>query len=269
MAETGSDIASLLATTPADQRLETELLIAHALGWSRAKVLAFSETEPATDVLETLTAQLKRLRNGEPLAYLTGEREFFGLEFAVNPSVLIPRPDTELLVELAIDQSPRNAHVLEMGTGSGAIAVSLKHTRPDLTVTASDKSAAALATASTNAERHGCEINFVLSDWYQNLSGQYAVILSNPPYIAAHDPHLSALQHEPVEALVAGPKGLDDYQAIASGVAKQLLPNGLLFVEQGADQAAAVAEVFAGAGLTNVVTYDDLAGHQRVTRAQL
>jgi len=186
----------------------------------------------------------------------------------VNPSVLIPRADTELLVELALAQSPANARVIDMGTGSGAIAVSLKHARPDLDVTASDKSAAALAVAEANAKRHDCQINFVLSDWYQNLTGQFDIIISNPPYLAVDDAHLNALQYEPREALIAGAGGLDDYRKIAAGAVGRLTADGALFVEQGADQADAVVAVFTQAGLANTVTYDDLAGHRRVTRAQ-
>lgn len=231
-------------------------------------MLAFSEETPDPSVAEVLQSKLRRLHGGEPLAYLTGEREFFGLALEVNPDVLIPRADTELLVELAVEHSPQNAHVIDMGTGSGAIAVSLKHARPDLNITASDKSSAALAVAEANARRHNCCINFVLSDWYENLSGQYDLIISNPPYIAANDPHLSALQHEPVEALIGGIDGLDDYRQIATGATARLNQEGLVFVEQGADQADAVAALFTHAGLANTLTYNDLAGHRRVTRAQ-
>jgi len=252
------DIAALLANAPPDLSFDTELLIAHTLGWSRAKVLAFSEVTPEASVAAVLQTKLQRLQSGEPLAYLTGVREFFGLEFTVNPNVLIPRPDTELLVELAIEHSPPNARVIDMGTGSGAIAVSLKH----------DKSAAALTVAKANAKRHDCQIHFVLSDWYQNLTGQYDVIISNPPYIAIADPHLDALQHEPMEALIAGANGLDDYRKIAAGAADRLTPTGVIFVEQGANQADDVAAVFTEAGLANTLTYEDLAGHRRVTRAQ-
>jgi len=272
MAESTSDktpdIASLLASAPPDKRFDTELLIAHAMGWSRAKVLAFNEVKPEESQVAALQTQLHRLHSGEPLAYLTGEREFFSLLFDVNPSVLIPRADTELLVELALAQSPANARVIDMGTGSGAIAVSLKHARPDLDVTASDKSAAALAVAEANAKRHDCQINFVLSDWYQNLTGQFDIIISNPPYLAVDDAHLNALQYEPREALIAGAGGLDDYRKIAAGAVGRLTADGALFVEQGADQADAVVAVFTQAGLANTVTYDDLAGHRRVTRAQ-
>ncbi len=261
-------VKSLLAGAPAELRFDTELLIARALGWNRAKVFAFGEVEPTADVLEKLAPELARLHAGEPLAYITGSREFFGLEFTVSPDVLIPRADTELLVELAIDQCPTNARVADLGTGSGAIAVSLKHARPDLSIVAVDRSAAALTVAANNAARHGCDIECVISDWYQNLNGQFDVVISNPPYIRADDPHLPSLRFEPVEALVAGALGLDDYKKLAAGAATKLAPGGLLFVEQGADQADAVANLFTQSGLTDIVTYNDLAGHCRVTRAR-
>ena len=261
-------IATLLASAPKIARLEAEILIARALDWNRAKVLAFSEVEPPAAVLEKLQADLARLHTGEPLAYITGNREFYGLEFMVCPGVLIPRPDTELLVELAIEHCPLNARVVDLGTGSGAIAVSLKNSRADLTVVAVDRSATALAVAKQNAQRHGCDIECVESDWYQRLGGQFDVVISNPPYIRAGDPHLHSLRFEPPEALIAGARGLDDFQKIATGAGEKLVPGGRLFVEQGADQAEDVARAFAQAGLVGIVTYNDLAGHCRVTQGQ-
>lgn len=262
-------IDSLLNQTPRELRLETELLVAAAMNWNRSKVLAFGETEISESLLPGLNSQLNRLTNGEPFAYITGRREFFGLEFEVTSDVLIPRADTELLVELALSHSRPNARVVDLGTGSGAIAVSLAHARADLTITATDTSTAALEVAQRNAARHDCDIRFVTSEWFQQLAGEFDVIVSNPPYVRSDDPHLSDLSFEPQGALIAQQDGLEDIQAIVAGAPLQLTAHGALLIEHGFDQAADVAALFKQHGFAKVELHKDLAGQPRVTSGRL
>ena len=266
-------VKSLLDAAPRELRFETELLLAQALNWSRSRVLAFAE-EVIEDVIDASRfAQLKdhlaRLHGGEPLAYITGHREFFSLEFAVTPDVLIPRPDTELLVELALEHSPEGARVADLGTGSGAIAISLKHARPDLQLTATDVSEAALHLAKQNAARHNCSIDFILSDWLQQLSGPLEVIVTNPPYVRPNDPHLPGLRFEPASALIANAEGLADIQQICAQAPHALTAGGKLMIEHGYDQAEDVAELLRAQGFSAVCTHRDLAGHPRVTQGSL
>ncbi len=258
-------IDSVLNRTPRELRLETELLVAAAMDWSRSKVLAFGETEIPDALLPALNSQLDRLTNGEPLAYITGQREFFGLEFDVTPDVLIPRADTELLVELALNYSRPDARVVDLGTGSGAIAVSLAHSRSDLTITATDTSTAALEIAQRNATRHECDIRFVTSEWFKQLAGEFDVIVSNPPYVRCGDPHLSDLSYEPQPALIAQQDGLADIQAIVAGAPLALAADGVLLIEHGFEQAASVAALFNQHGFANVELHKDIAGQPRVT----
>jgi len=262
-------VGSLLANTPKEQQLETQLLIAHALNCNRANVLAYPETTVDSKTVPTLLHSLQRLRDGEPYAYIVGSREFYGLEFSVNPNVLIPRPDTELLVELAVEHCPQNARVVDLGTGSGAIAVSLKHARPDLQITATDLSAGALQVAKENAAKHGCEIKFVESHWYADLQGTYDTILSNPPYIKPDDPHLPALSHEPQSALVARHNGMADIQTITAGAANALTPEGVLLIEHGYDQEVAVRIGFQRHGFDRIKTHKDLAQIPRAAMGRL
>lgn len=265
-------IGSLLARTPRTLQLDAQLLIGHALNCSRAHVMAHSEKELGAKDAQSVAALITRREAGEPLAYLLGEREFFGLTLAVSPSVLIPRADTELLVEQCLALAKPNARVLDLGTGSGAIAIALKHSRPDLIVTALDKDPAALAVAQGNAQRHACEVHWLLSDWFQAFNGekkppQFDFIVSNPPYIAHQDPHMEELRFEPHQALVAGQDGLADYRVICAEAARYLASDGLLLLEQGAQQAAAVAELLQRNGFRELTTRQDLAGHERVTLA--
>ena len=264
-----SRIDALLSEAPGELRLETELLIARAMGWTRARVLAFGEHEINGELLCELQKQLTRLASGEPFAYITGTREFFGLDFKVTPDVLIPRPETELLVEIALATSPQRASVVDLGTGSGAIAISLAHKRPDLSVTATDFSADALAIAQHNAERLDAQLKFVQSNWFEALKGKFDTIISNPPYIRTKDPHLVAISHEPQQALVAGQSGLDDIITIVSQARGYLKTNGNLLIEHGYDQATEVAELFEHHGFTQIQTHLDLAGHSRVTTGRL
>jgi release factor glutamine methyltransferase len=212
---------------------------------------------------------VRRRLAGEPVAYLTGRREFWSLDLEVTPDVLVPRPETELLVEraLAVLAGVQAPAVLDLGTGSGAIALAIASTRPDAAVTATDASPAALAVAERNARRLGISnVSFRAGDWYAALDrGRFDVILSNPPYVAAGDPALAALAHEPLRALVAGPDGLAALAAVAAGARERLRPGGWLLVEHGAGQGAAVRDLLTRAGLASVATRADLAGHERAS----
>jgi release factor glutamine methyltransferase len=250
-------------------RLETELLIADALNWNRSRVLAFSEHQVPEALVPALLNNLERLKSGEPYAYIVGKREFYGLEFIVTPSVLIPRPDTELIVELARERCSPAAHVVDLGTGSGAIAVSLAHVRSDLNITATDKSSEALKVAERNAKQNNCTLHFKLSDWYSELHKTYDIVLSNPPYIHPNDPHLPALAHEPQSALVANEDGMADLAAIIGGAPRHLNADGQLLVEHGFDQSSDVAALFEQHGFENICLHKDLAGQPRVTSGSL
>ena len=249
-------------------RLDAQLLLLHALGRAphdRAWLLAHDTDAMPDAAWSALAAQLLRRRAGEPVAYLLGEKEFHGLSLQVDSRVLVPRPDTETLVEWALHclegrPAPR---VLDLGTGSGAIALALQHARPDAQVDAVDASADALAVAAANAARLGLPVRFAQADWLDGAGTGYAVIASNPPYIAAGDPHLPALRHEPSSALVSGTDGLDDIRRIVQDAPAHLAEGGWLLLEHGHDQAAAVRELLAARGFAEVQSRDDLAGIQR------
>lgn len=267
------DVAAIrqaLALQQDEARSEVQALLQAVLGVNRAYLLAHPErvfTEPEGIRYQ---AWLQRRLQGEPLAYIVGEREFFGLRFKVTPATLIPRADTELLVELALARiSSEGAHVLDLGTGSGAIALSIAHNRPDIEVTAPDASEAALLVARENAQRLNIRnTTFVQSDWFSALSGQrFDVVVSNPPYIAEADPHLKQgdLRFEPLRALAAGADGLDDIRRIVSQACAHILPGGWLLLEHGYDQAAAVRELLLQTGYAEVFSARDLAGIERVS----
>jgi release factor glutamine methyltransferase len=206
--------------------------------------------------------------NGEPIAYIVGEREFFGLPFHVSPAVLIPRPETELLVELTLERLPQNGSVLDMGTGSGAIAVAIAHTRPDTRVAAIDLSATALAVARQNAVRNGTSVVFLQSDWYDAVENRrFDVIAANPPYIVKDDVHLSQgdLRFEPIDALTDHADGLSALRTIIDGASQHLAPGGWVLMEHGYDQAAAVRELLRAQGFSDVQSWKDLASIERVT----
>ena len=261
----GRSLGQVLAQSPLDP-LETRILLGHALGLSRVQLITRTDRLLGVDDAACLHALFERRLAGEPIAYLTGEREFYGLGFRVTPAVLIPRPDTELLVELACARLPHGGSLLDMGTGSGAIAVAIAHARPDAQVSALDASAAALDVARFNAGRHGMQIDFVQSDWYTGLAPQrFSMIVANPPYIVAGDCHLAEgdLRFEPVDALTDHADGLSALRAILQGAPDFLEDGAWLLMEHGYDQAAVVRELLQG--WDGVESWRDLAGIERVT----
>ncbi len=262
-------IEALLRAAQIDP-LEARILLAHALGCTRVQLVIRARDELTPEQAANAGKLFARRRSGEPIAYITGEREFYGLGFSVTPAVLIPRHETELLVELALDRLPENGHALDLGTGSGAIAVAIAHARPDAQVTATDASMAALEVARSNATRNAVSIRFLLSDWYQDISDRFDLIVSNPPYIAAGDPHLTQgdLRYEPSSALTDDADGLSDLAAIIEGAPARLHPGGWLLMEHGHDQADAVRTLLARAGWQRPQSWLDLAGIERVTGAQ-
>lgn len=248
--------------------LDAELLLGHVLGLPRARLIADDRRILDADESRRFEALLERRAAGEPVAYLTGRRGFWTLELEVTPDVLVPRPETELLVELALARLPAgHCRVLDLGTGSGALALAIAAERPDALVDAVDDSAAATAVAERNAGRAGLgNLRFGIGHWYAPVGGRrYHVIVANPPYLAADDPHLPALAFEPRRALVAGPSGLEALAEIAVAAPAHLLPGGWLIAEHGEAQGEAVRGMWRGAGLLEVQTFPDLAGRERAT----
>jgi release factor glutamine methyltransferase len=250
--------------------LEARMLLERVLGKTCAWLIAHADEAAGTGAEQAFAALAERRARGEPIAYILGEREFYGLEFGVTRAVLIPRPETELLVELALDRIPANAavRVLDLGTGSGAIAVALAKLRPQARVTAVDVDYAALAVARANASRHGVSVRFFCGDWFGALSGEtFDLIVSNPPYVGARDPHLLTgdVRFEPQRALVGGADGLDCIRAIVAGARAHLRPGAWLLFEHGYDQAEACRALLEAHGYREVQTWPDLAGIPRVS----
>ena len=263
--------ALLSARQAGVDRLDAQLMLCELLEQSRTWLLAHDRDLIAPDTLARFQSWVTRRAQGEPLAYLLGDKEFFGLSLQVNPHVLIPRPDTEILVEWALEHlaAQPEQNVLDLGTGSGAIALALQHRCPQAHVTAVDASAGALQTAQHNAQKLNLPVRFLLGSWLQPVQGEsFDLIVSNPPYIAEHDPHLQALTHEPITALTAGPDGLDDLRHIVLAARDHLRPGGWLLLEHGYDQAEAVAALLAQAGYTRIETRRDLGGNTRCTGGQ-
>jgi release factor glutamine methyltransferase len=254
--------------------LDAELLLAHVLGQTRARLRSHPEATLAAGQTQLYLELIGRRAAGEPLAYLTGRREFWSLDLAVTPAVLIPRPETELLVERALVLGTRAAsRVADLGTGSGAVALALAHERPGWQLVATDISAAALAVARANAAALGlARVEFLEGSWYEPLRGaRFDLLVSNPPYVAANDPVLAdaALAHEPPLALTPpGGDALAALRILAHGAAAHLVPGGWLLLEHGATQAAAVRGELVAAGLAHVRSHRDLAGHERMTEGQ-
>ncbi len=258
-------------------RLDARLLIEHVASCSHADLLAHPSRPLSARQVRQLEALVQRRTSGEPLAHLVGSVGFYGREFRVNADVLVPRPETELLVELALERV-RALHepaVADLGTGSGVLAISLKCLCPQARVVAVDLSPAALAVARMNAALHGVSIRFLEGDWYGPLGGErFDLIVANPPYVAMSDPHLESggLPFEPRMALtdgVAGGDGLDCTRVIVGGAAMHLLPGGCLLIEHGHDQGEAVRQLLQEAGLAGMATWSDLAGIERVSAARV
>ena len=261
-------------------RLDAQLLLLHALGKShadRAWLLAHDTDALSDDVTRQFDALAERRAAGEPLAYLVGYQEFFGLRLQVDPRVLIPRPDTETLVNWSLDllQSdalPADAAILDLGTGSGAIALAiaqhLKTAGRPARVTAADASAGALAVARENALGLGLDVVLIESNWFENVGERFHLIATNPPYVANADPHLADLTHEPLDALTAGADGLDDLRQIIEQAPGYLHSGGWLLLEHGFDQALAVRELLTQRGFMQVRSRLDLAGIERCSGGQ-
>ncbi len=270
LAHAARQLAEALDLPPREARLEAQILFAHALGVNRAWLIGHDRDSLTPDQESTVEALLMRRLAGEPVAYLLGEREFYGRPFQVTPDVLIPRPDTELLVELALQRLPQDAalNVLDVGVGSGAVAISLALERPRCRVTGVDLSAGALRVAEANAEALHAAVEFLASDVYVALGARrFHLIASNPPYIATADPHLERgdLRFEPPQALASGCDGLDLIRRLVSEAPTHLEAGGWLLLEHGWDQAAAVRALLCQRGFGAVFSATDLAGHERVT----
>jgi release factor glutamine methyltransferase len=262
------------------ERLDAHLLLAHVLGQSRAWLLAHGDDTLPAPQAAVFDALVARRAAGEPFAYLVGEREFHGLTLAVSDAVLVPRPDTETLVDWALEllqvelRDTARPALLDLGTGSGAIALALKNGCPRARVWAAERSPDALAVARANASRLALDVRFAQGDWWAALEGAqdapvFDLVASNPPYIAADDPHLAALTHEPLAALVAENGGLADIVRIATGARGPLRAGGWLLFEHGWEQAAAVRHILERAGFGEVQTRVDIEGRARCTGGRL
>lgn len=251
--------------------LDAQVLLAHVLGVARVRLRSHPESAPGGAAAGRYRALLERRATGEPLAYLTGEKDFWTLRLKVTPAVLIPRPETELLVERALALWPAGRpRVADLGTGSGAIALALASARPTWTMLASDVSPDALATARANAAALGLsQVEFRLGSWFEALGEErFDLLVSNPPYVAADDPHLAHLAHEPRLALTPGSDALACLRTIIRGASAHLQPGGWLLLEHGATQAEEVRDELVLAGLRHVRSHRDLAGLERMTEGQ-
>jgi release factor glutamine methyltransferase len=254
---------------------EARLLLAHVIDRDRAWLAAHGDAPLTRDQALAFDALARRRRDGEPVAYLIGRREFFGLDLEVTRDVLIPRPETEVLVELALGwlDKDASARVLDLGSGSGAVALAIARERPHAAVVGADISGAAIALARRNAERLGIgNVTFIESDWFARVPPErFALIVANPPYVAEEDPHLGRgdLRFEPASALASGNEGLDAIRAIVAAAPGYIAPGGALAFEHGHDQAAAAQALLRDAGFGEITSARDLAGIQRVTYGRL
>lgn len=268
-------LVKALDLEPREARLEAQILAAHALGVNRAWLVAHDRDGLPLDEANNVETLIARREKGEPVAYILGEREFYGRMFTVSPDVLIPRPETELLVEAALERLPKDrpARILDLGTGSGCIAISIALARPNCEVTAVDASLAALEVARLNAARLAAEgIRFQVSDWYARIDVKnFDIVVANPPYIVETDEHLRRgdLRSEPVSALAAGRDGLKDIRRIIAEAPSHLGATGWLLLEHGYDQASACADLLLAAGFTNIGCLQDFARLDRVSMGRL
>lgn len=250
-------------------RLEAELLLSHVLGTDRIHVIADADRSLSASELESFREAIKRRRKGEPVAYIRGQKEFYGRVFRVDRRVLVPRPDTETLIDVALACLLDHAapQILDLGTGSGCVAITLQLERPDARVCATEVSAAALAVARANAQTLGASVTFLQGDWFAALGpgAAFDLIVSNPPYVACADPHLAALRHEPPLALTDGGNGLQCLSILIAGARTYLCGEGWLALEHGYDQAAAVGQRMQDAGFRQVTVHRDAGGQTRVT----
>lgn len=259
-----------LAPTSASARIDADCLLQHVLQKDRAWLRAHADDVMGADAASHFEVLLQRRLAGEPVAYLTGERGFWSLDLQVTPATLIPRPDTEVMVEWALELVPPGARlrVLDLGTGSGAIALAVKRSRPACTVCAVEASPAALAVAAANARRLELDVVFRESDWFAAVAGEYFdLLLSNPPYIAPDDIHLGQgdLRFEPRSALAAGEEGLQDLRRIAEAAPTHLVTGGWLLLEHGFAQGDAVRGLLSRQGFADIATRRDLGGQERIT----
>lgn len=267
-------LAQIQANSPLEP-LETRMLLCHVTAYTRVQLITQSELYLSDGQLEQLNLLTAQRLAGEPIAYLLGQREFFGLNFKVTPDVLIPRPDTELLVELALERTSKGSQLLDLGTGSGAIAIAIAAQDQQIKVSAADISPTALTIARFNATQllnTNTEIQFHLSDWYSAIPAQkFHTIVSNPPYIVKDDIHLSQgdLRFEPIDALTDHSDGLSAYRKIIKGAPAYLHSDGWLLMEHGYDQSDAVQALLKAAGFTEVQSWPDLAGILRVSGGRL
>ncbi len=265
-------IKELLSSAPAllkhdTARLDTELLLCQAIEKNRSFLFAFDETQPTSEQLKQFNHNFQRALSGEPIAYILGTQAFWDIELDVNKDVLIPRADTEILIETALDKIPKQSQsILDLGTGSGAIALALKSARPDCQIHALDFSASACLTAQNNRKKLELDITITQSSWLDAIADNCIdVIVSNPPYIEENDPHLKALGYEPITALVAKNDGLADYQSICKEASRVLTQQGLVIFEHGYNQAQSVAQILSNAGFINIQTIKDFGNNPRVT----
>lgn len=268
-----SDVRHILTAASArlGERIDAELLLLHVLQQPRSWLIAHADDALPADVVSAYAALLDRRGQGEPVAYITGRRGFWSFDLEVTPATLIPRPETELLVELALERLPRDTacRVADLGTGSGAIALAIACERPNVRVIAIDASEAALVVARRNAQRYGLDkVSFLQGDWLAPLAGrQLELIVSNPPYIESADPHLGRgdLRFEPSSALAAGPDGLDDIRRIVLDARRHLQAGGWLLFEHGWNQGEAARRLLRDAGYAEVFTAPDLEQRERVS----
>jgi release factor glutamine methyltransferase len=272
------DVAQALdqARNAGVDRLDAQLLLALRLGHSRSWLLAHDDALLDPGVWLEFESDCARRAGGVPLAYLTGEREFHGLPLKVTPAVLVPRPETETLVDWALDLLRRELParpapaVVDLGTGCGAIALAVTRAYPNAIVTATDCSAAALAVARENAATLALPVQFRQGDWWSAVDGcRFDLALCNPPYVRADDPHLGALLHEPLQALTAGPSGLEALRTVVAGAGAHLNRGGWLVLEHGCGQAEAVSGLLRAVSFQNVITRNDIEGRPRCTGGQL
>lgn len=268
-----NDAARALSGVSESPRLDAEALLASVLRAPRSYLFTHPEEQLENRPATEFAAAIERREQGEPIAYITGSKEFWSLELAISRDTLVPRPETETLVEHALDLIPRDGpcRVLDLGTGSGAIAIAIASERAQITIVATDSSREALNVAKRNVRRHRINnVSFLQGDWTEPVAGQtFEIVITNPPYVRDDDPVLQELRYEPISALAAGPDGLDAIRKIAKDARTVIETNGHILLEHGTEQQDAVATVLQDHGWSDVACFRDLAGHPRVTTARM